>query len=76
MHKIYHRILAGTAALALLLGSWRGHIALFMEGGDAPLEVYPVPLDLLPVADQKQLREGIAIGDAAELARILEDLLS
>lgn len=76
MHKIYRRILIGTAALTLLLGSWRGHIALFLKGGDAPLEVYPVRLDLLPIADQKQLREGITIGNAAELARLLEDLLS
>jgi len=76
MHKIYRTILTGTAALTLLLGSWRGHIALFMEGGDTPLEVYPVRLDLLPIADQDQLREGISIGDAEELARILEDLLS
>ena len=76
MHKIYRTILTGMTALSLLLGNWRGHIALFMENKETPLEVYPIPMDLLPTADQKLLREGITIRDPAELARILEDLLS
>ena len=76
MHKIYRRILTGTAALTLLLGNWRGHVALFMADKETPLEVYPVRTDLLPIADQKLLLEGITVREPAELTRILEDLLS
>ena len=76
MHKIYHTIVMGAAAVSLLLGSWRGHVALFMTGKDAPVEVYPVRLELLPDTDQELLRQGIAVDDPQGLARILEDFLS
>ena len=76
MHRIYHRILTAAAMLTLLLGSWRGHVALFSEEGQQPLELYPVRLELLPVADRDLLQKGIPVKDADELMRILEDLLS
>ena len=76
MHKISRRTLVWTASLILLLGSWRGHVALFMADKETPLEVYPVRTDLLPIADQKLLLEGITVREPTELTRILEDLLS
>ena len=77
MHKIYRTILVRIAALTLLLGSWRGHIALFItDDKETPLEVYPIRTDLLPIADQKLLLEGIVIRDPEELTHLLEDLIS
>ena len=76
MHKIYHTILTSMIILTLFLGSWRGHVALFTEEGPQPLELYPVRLELLPVADREQLLKGIPVKDTKELMRILEDLLS
>ena len=76
MHKIYHKLLMGTVTISLLLGNWQGHVALFMRDKDVPLELYPVRLELLPIADQTQLLEGMPIDDPEELKDILEDLLS
>lgn len=76
MHKIYHKILTGAFTLSLLLGSWRGRVALFLRGQEAPLGSYPVRLELLPAADQERLRDGIPVHDTEELQRLLEDLLS
>ena len=76
MHKIYHTILTATVTLTLLLGNWRGRVALFNGESEQPLELYAVRLELLPLADQKQLQEGIPVTDAEELIRILEDLMS
>ena len=76
MHKIYHTILSAAIAITLLLGNWRGHVALFTAEKEQPLVLYPVRLELLPAADQKQLLTGIPVRDAEELRQILEDLLS
>ena len=76
MHKIYRKMLLGTVTISLLLGNWRGRVALFMRGKDIPLALYPVRLELLPIADQTQLMEGIPISDPEVLTDILEDLLS
>ena len=76
MHKLYQTILTATVMLTLLLGSWRGRVSLFTEESQQPLEVYPVQLELLPIADRDQLLKGIPVKDTDELLRILEDLLS
>ena len=76
MHRLYHTMLTATVMLTLLLGSWRGRVALFAEENEQPLELYPVRLELLPVADSDQLLKGIPVKDPDELMRILEDLLS
>ena len=76
MHMLYRRLLTATLSFSLLLGSWRGHVALFSEGEDAPLDLYPVRLELLPPEDQKNLLEGIPVRNTEELMRILEDFLS
>ena len=75
MNKIYNTIIS-VAAVGLMLGSWRDHVALFMSGKEAPVEIYPVRVELLPEADQAQLDTGIHVDDPKELTRILEDLLS
>lgn len=62
--------------LGFLLGIQGGRIALWKDGQAQPVEVFPIPVKMLPEADQKALEEGIAIENSGELTRILEDFLS
>lgn len=62
--------------LAILLGSHKGFLALWRQGEDAPLRVYPLRIDTLPPADQKLLEEGIPVENEGQLAQLLEDYWS
>ena len=63
-------------ALGFLLGIQDGYIALWKDGCEKPVEVFPFQARLLPEADQKRLQEGIRIESAEELSRLMEDYLS
>ena len=63
-------------ALGFLLGIQDGRIALWKDGQAQPVEIFPIPANMLPAADQKALEEGITIENSSELNRILEDFLS
>lgn len=63
-------------ALGFLLGIQDGRIALWKDGQAQPVEIFPIPANMLPEADQKALKEGITIENSSELNRILEDFLS
>lgn len=60
----------------LVLGSWRGYLALWAEGESSPRTVYEIPSALLPSADQDALEKGIPVRSQRELDRLLEDFLS
>ena len=63
-------------ALAWVLGSWKGYLALFDAGAAEPRQIYPVALEALPEADRAALEEGIPIRNQRDLAGRLEDYLS
>ena len=63
-------------AFTFLLGVHDGYIALWKNGSAEPIEVFPYQAKYLPETDQKRLEEGIAIGSADQLARLMEDYLS
>lgn len=71
-----HRTWPAVIALFFLLGIHDGYIALWKDGADKPVEVFPIQAKLLPEADQKMLRQGIRIESAEHLARLMEDYLS
>jgi hypothetical protein len=58
------------------LGIHNGHVALWEEGGNQPLQVFPYRAEVLPPADQAALEKGIPIESKAELISLLEDYLS
>lgn len=64
------------AVIGLLLGIHEGCIALWQEGADEPLQVYPCQVSMLPIEDQSQLQAGIPIENESRLHRLLEDYLS
>ena len=63
-------------ALYLLLGSWKGYVALFEKGNEEPRQIFPCPVDTLPEEDRLALEEKIPIRNARDLQEALEDYLS
>ena len=43
------------AAWYLLLGSWKGYVALFEKGKEEPRQIFPCLVDSLPDEDQQIL---------------------
>ena len=70
------RLFPVLMALHLLLGSWKGYVALFEKGREEPRQIFPCPVDSLPEADQQALEEKIPIRNARDLQQALEDYLS
>lgn len=73
---IWKRFFSIIAVLSLILGSWKGYVALFEKGSDEPTQIFPCPVDSLPLADQAALEEGIPIRNQRDLQQIIEDYLS
>lgn len=73
---IKHRFLTALLALAVVVGSWKGYLAVFREDSGEPWQIYPRKVASLPPADQKALEEGILIRNERDLNQLLEDYLS
>ena len=76
MHRIPYRYISMVLALGLVLGSFRGFLALFESGCEEPRQIYPCKIDSLPPADQEALAAGIPVPGEKALAHLLEDFLS
>ena len=76
MNILWKRSLTVLAALYLLLGTWKGYVALFEKGSEEPRQIFPCPVDALPEADRQALQEGIPIRNPRDLQQALEDYLS
>ena len=73
---ILQRHLSGLLALYLVLGSWKGYVALFRGTDEEPWQIFPTSVAALPESDREKLEEGIIIRSQTALDRILEDYLS
>ncbi len=73
---INQRYLSVLLALYLVLGTWKGYIALFQGGQSEPRQIFPVQASTLPDADQEALENGIVIRSEKKLQQLLEDYLS
>lgn len=76
MHRLFQRILPPVLMLYLILGSYKGYIALFDEGNSEPRQIFPNQVITLPMEDQQKLAEGILIRSDHQLRQLLEDYLS
>ena len=63
-------------ALAVVLGAWRGYLALYAPGAAEPKQIFPTRIETLPLADQAALEEGILVRNEQKLQSLLEDYLS
>ena len=73
MNKRHYTLLA---ALYLVLGCWKGYVALFENGAEEPRQVFPCPVSSLPEADREALERRIPIRNPRDLQQALEDYLS
>lgn len=70
------RIPAIIMAVGFVLGSYKGYVALWKDGHDDPVQIFPCPADSLPEADRAALENGIHARSEIELNQLLEDYLS
>ena len=73
---IWKRHLGRLTVLLMILGTWKGYVALFEKGASEPTQIVPCPVDSLPAADQVSLEQGIPIRNERDLQQLLEDYLS
>ncbi len=71
-----HPIISAVLALYVILGTWKGYVALFDPGASEPRQIFPTSIESLPEADQQALNEGIPVRNQRDLDQLLEDYLS
>lgn len=74
MRKII--ILYCITAVGFLLGIHNGRIALWEDGKEKPIKVFPYSAAMLPEKDQSALKEGIRFDSKQDLLERMEDYLS
>ncbi len=70
------QVFTALLTLSVVLGSWKGYVALFDEGAAEPRQIFPYSVSSLPEKDQKALEKGILIRNERDLKQLLEDYLS
>lgn len=70
------RWLARVCAFVVILGAWKGYIALFDKGAKEPRQIFPTMIASLPPSDQAALEKGITVRNERDLNKLLEDYLS
>ena len=73
---IRKRILPPLLALYVILGSWKGYVAIFEKNASEPFQIFPTQVTSLPPSDQAALEEGIIVRNQRDLNQLLEDYLS
>jgi hypothetical protein len=56
-----------------IVKSYQDHVAVFSETSEVPLQVTGIRVSMLPLQDQLELAEGIAVQSEAALSALLED---
>lgn len=67
---------SAVLALSVIVGSWKGYVALFEPGAQEPKQIFPCPVAALPQQDQQALADGILVRNQRDLEKLLEDYLS
>ena len=70
------RLFSGLLALYVVIGTWKGYVALFDQGAREPKQIFPCPVEALPEADQQALKKGVIVRNQRDLQQLLEDYLS
>lgn len=73
---MFKRFLTPLLALYVVLGVWKGYLAIFEEDRDEPRQIFPSQVAALPEADREALAQGIVVRNDRDLQRLLEDYLS
>ena len=70
------RLFSALLALYVVIGTWKGYMALFDQGAAEPKQIFPCPVEALPESDQLALEKGIIVRNQRDLQQLLEDYLS
>ena len=70
------KLVSTVLLLYVVLGSWKGYVALFEAGAAEPRQIFPTTVASLPPADQAALENGIKVRNERDLQQLLEDYLS
>jgi hypothetical protein len=70
------RLISTVLALYVVLGTWKGYVAVFRPGKEEPWQIFPTPIAALPEADQTALENGIPVHSEKKLQQLLEDYTS
>ena len=70
------RWIPAILALYVVIGTWKGYVALYDQGAGEPKQIFPCPVEALPESDQIALEEGILVRNQRDLQQLLEDYLS
>ena len=73
---IWKRYFYMITVLSLVLGTWKGYVALFKKDVCEPVQIFPCPVSSLPAVDQEALEAGIPIRNPRDLQQVIEDYLS
>ncbi len=65
---------AASSEAAYELRDTGGRVAVYAAGGDTPLAVYDIYVNLLPEGDALRLKSGMRVYGDAALESLLEDL--
>ena len=69
-------LFSALLALYVVIGTWKGYVALFDQGAAEPKQIFPCPVEALPEPDQEALKNGIIVRNQRDLQQLLEDYLS
>lgn len=69
-------LISAVFLLYVVVGTWKGYVALFDKGASEPRQIFPCPVAALPESDQQALQEGIIVRNQRDLQQLLEDYLS
>lgn len=70
------RYLSLVFLFGLLLGVYKGKVALWKDDDPKPIRIFPYSAKLLPPADRRALEEGLRFESEEDLIRALTDYLS
>ena len=77
VHKVRHKgFVAAALLLYVVLGSWKGYLAVFEGAAEEPRQIYPLKIDTLPEDAQQALLGGILVRSPDRLKELLEQYLS
>ena len=73
---IQKKYISTMLMLYVILGCWKGYVALFDKGDTEPRQIFPTMVTSLPLEDQTALQQGIIVRNSRDLQQLLEDYLS
>ncbi len=76
MKRSVRKIIPYLISFGVMLGVYRGQLALWKGDDPQPCKIFPCPVSMLPRDQRQALEKGIKIDSMEDLDRLLEAYLS